>query len=456
MRRLARLALVAGLAIGAARAQTFPVEELHRPRDPSNAIRIMVLGDGWTQDSLTQDLPVGTGPNTPDCKGCTGWDTARRFGAPSYHRAVQACVDGLFTQEPFKSYEAAFGITRMDVVSESVTNTYFGGQFVLDTPLWKRLFSASIQRNQKLDQLLEGKSIAASVVIQNDVTHSGASLLDVSWVNAEPNDLLEQYSFAHELGHNLFGLADEYYDSYELNDARRKFVNGAVNIDLNSDPMQTKWARWVGFPGSESWPNAFGESDNATEHKFPQFNGKRALGCYPGGAMVHYTYEVYHSRPTCLMNSLFIGDAKRPNALPPICEVCREAAVDRIAERYRIVSSVDPPPDVQVEVASGGSQTFTLHSDVKVATGLKVQWELTTGEKQSRYGDAANALSLTLSAADLGTAGLHRLTALVKDASAGPPNDRYKKLPYEVSWNIEVRPAGESGPAMLQDTAATQ
>ena len=61
-------------------------------------------------------------------------------------------------------------------------------------------------------------------------------------------------SFAHEFGHGLLGLGDEYSDGYLLDDKELK----SLNLSSVEDPEKIKWRQLLGFRNTYTCRNAYG------------------------------------------------------------------------------------------------------------------------------------------------------------------------------------------------------
>lgn len=61
-------------------------------------------------------------------------------------------------------------------------------------------------------------------------------------------------TFAHELGHSLLGLGDEYSNGYLLGDKELK----SLNLSSVEDPAKIKWSQLLGFRNTYTCRNAYG------------------------------------------------------------------------------------------------------------------------------------------------------------------------------------------------------
>ena len=61
-------------------------------------------------------------------------------------------------------------------------------------------------------------------------------------------------TFAHEFGHGLLGLGDEYSGGYLLDDKELK----SLNLSSVEDPEKIKWRQLLGFRNTYTCRNAYG------------------------------------------------------------------------------------------------------------------------------------------------------------------------------------------------------
>jgi hypothetical protein len=403
---IAVLSLAPALACA---ADAFKSEVIHASGSPANRINIVIMSERFTDSHLASSLTTTTVPNSP---------TAATVTVPSYHEFAKKCSEYMFGVEPFKSYQDASGNPK------PYYRTTFSkpGQFFEDEAEgWKRVRETrpDIRRN-------------ASAILVNEEGPQGWSNYGVGILKRKTlNDI--GYVFLHELGHSWCGLADEYYDAADGWDPLPDVFRGSPNIDVHSNAASTKWGRWIGF-ADPGWP--------------VNDNGSTALGAYRGGAGCKPNVDVFHSRPTCIMNV-------HP---PPYCEICREQIVLRIHEHYNLIDRVIPPAGTAVKIPSGGSQTFQVVTQFATPEGLKAEWilddKLNLTAKTSPYAlgganpaaRSENALSTTLFAKGIGP-GDHTLTVHVRDTKAGPPDDLH--MPFEFTWSVTVTPPAGTAPGLV-------
>jgi hypothetical protein len=433
MRRRALAGVLALGVAGSARAQVVNTVELHAPADPERSINIVILGNLFTKDRLTKDGPRQTAKTKADF-----WEP-NVTDNPSYEKVARGINDYMFQWEPFKSYAPAFRVVRVDVQSSAETA---GGGYFPDTPArtnknWEDL----VGKPPIDDKVLEVAAPSRPdniCFIHNEISNAAFNLPKFNFLPLGVNQARFSYNAVHELGHGLFGLADEYCEAGNRADTpeNRQFFAGHPNIDFVRDPEQSKWARWVGKAGP--WKDPFSK---ASDPGYPGLDGKTDLGCYPGGGGFPPGTAVFHPRPTCLMNKVYrntIGD-------PPYCEVCREAAVTVIKNRVEFIKSTSPPADTTVDMPPGATQTFTLTTLYASGDGIVVDWILdkrnltaSRADTPAGGGGTQSALSVDVTPADLSGDGYHKLRALVRDKWSHP--DKKAQPDLEYSWQLFVPP----------------
>lgn len=66
--------------------------------------------------------------------------------------------------------------------------------------------------------------------------------------------VIVRQNFAHEFGHGLLGLGDEYSNGYLLDDKELK----SLNLSSVEDPEKIKWRQLLGFRNTYTCRNAYG------------------------------------------------------------------------------------------------------------------------------------------------------------------------------------------------------
>ena len=109
-------------------------------------------------------------------------------------------------------------------------------------------------------------------------------------------------TFAHELGHSLLGLGDEYSNGYLLEDKELK----SLNLSSVEDPLKIKWNQLLGFRNTYTCRNAYGSK------------------------MLVSSYE-------CIMRDTNYQ----------FCEVCRLQGYKRMSQLIKDVDLYVAPPEVK-------------------------------------------------------------------------------------------------------------
>ena len=260
----------------------------------------------------------------------------------AYNRAVDDLlldpVSGLFAQDFFSRHEKAFNVLRVNLVSVDSgvsTRTYDANgtvtaQATLDTAL-DHIYSGSHPHcwleggPATEDRVKQALSVWAPehrlvLVILNEPGFGGCGgggrgtiTLGADWGTV-----------AHELGHALGDLADEYCGTAAFSGDEP----GQVNITTNSDRTTLKWASHVlestPIPTGTN-PTAGGCADYTADTKPDDWDDNTDVGLFEGAThnRVGYGTGIYRPVVSCRM---------RDNQ-PPYCPVCRRA-MDSIVAPY--------------------------------------------------------------------------------------------------------------------------
>ena len=245
----------------------------------------------------------------------------------AYNDAVDALLlNGLFGQDFFAANKSAFNLVRLNVssvdsgvstktydaagnvIAHTDRNTAFGAIFngdwahcwVEDGPntatLLNQVLSAWVPDHRLLFLLLNNPGFGGC--------GGGGRLtlpLGVTWATV-----------AHECGHALGGLADEYH---QKNDAYTGTEPGAANVTIDTDRATLKWA-WALAAGT---PIPTG-GDDYTPPKPAGWDDNQGVGLFEGG-MADYATGVYRPVVDCRMKS----------NNPPYCPICNAAMASQTA-----------------------------------------------------------------------------------------------------------------------------
>jgi hypothetical protein len=247
--------------------------------------------------------------------GFTAWDQN------AYNSHVDTLlIKGLFTQDFYAAHKSAFNVVRLNVLSNqsgvstktydasgkvtatTQSDTYFGAIFNGD---WGHCWvEDGPNTNQRLNDLLNRWVPDRRLVflLLNNPGFGGCGgggrltlPLGVSWSTV-----------AHECGHALGGLADEYH---QRNDNYSGGEPGAPNVTINTNRATLKWAWAV----AASTPIPTGANDY-TPPKPAGWNDNQGVGLFQGGS-ANFATGIYRPVINCRMNT---ND-------PPFCPVCNAA-----------------------------------------------------------------------------------------------------------------------------------
>jgi hypothetical protein len=188
--------------------------------------------------------------------------TAGQLGL--YHQHVLQRWEQLTGVEPFRSLKDRFNVWQVDVVSNesgSDNDPARGDRrdTALDSQFWcgglDRLLCVDDQKAQQYAGLAPGDDQTLAVVNSATYGGSGGSVAVSSGGNSRAGEIV-----AHELGHSIGGLADE-YDTGESGP-----YTGAEPREPNASKQRgTKWASYLGKPTPDG--GVIGAYEGALYHK---------------------------------------------------------------------------------------------------------------------------------------------------------------------------------------------
>lgn len=255
---------------------------------------------------------------------------------------AKSVVDRLLTMPPFDRPEIQCGINayRIDVASNesgadkpncadeggdgSTAATYFDSSFCFDGLKQRLLYGDStLARETVEDWLPEWDQI---IVICNDAERGGGGG-QVAWTSVGGWDWKEVA--IHELGHSVFGLADEY--DFDGSDVYAGGEPSEPNITAESNPAVCKWSTLV-TAGPEVPTRA--NPDCSTSDPGPSPVPAGTVGTFEGAA--NYHCGCYRPVWTCMMR----------DTTQPFCPVCIDTIV-QVMSAYN-----QPAPNGDVNLAT--------------------------------------------------------------------------------------------------------
>ena len=235
--------------------------------------------------------------------GFTAWDQ------DSYNRQVDTLLtNGLFTHDFYAANRSAFNLVRLNVLSNhsgvstktydshgnvtasTVQDTYFGAIFNGDwAHCWVEDGPNTAQRlNDLLNQWVPDRRLV--FLLLNNPGFGGCGgggrltlPLGVSWSTV-----------AHECGHALGGLADEYH---QQNNAYSGGEPGQANVTANTNRATLKW-RWA---VAATTPIPTG-ADIFTPPKPAGWNDNQGVGLFEGGS-ANFATGIYRPVIDCRMKT---------------------------------------------------------------------------------------------------------------------------------------------------------
>ncbi|MBN1349610.1 peptidase M64 [candidate division KSB1 bacterium] len=205
------------------------VSEMMINGEPENKIDLLIIGDGYTKDDMSQ-----------------------------FRKAAKTLTKTLFNVEPFKKREKDFNVRRIEIASQESgideprskiwKNTACGCSFnSFDSPRYVLSF-----HNKAIRDIAANAPYDALYLLFNSERYGGGGIFNLyavcySGTKRQGESWWAEYVFVHELGHSLAGLADEYYTSSV---AYEEFYPAGVepwepNITALSDPQALKWRHLV-------------------------------------------------------------------------------------------------------------------------------------------------------------------------------------------------------------------
>lgn len=311
--------------------------------------------------------------------------TAAQQGA--FQGYVNDFVADLFTEPPFNedTIACAINVYRLDVASDeagadfpdcdnggaaaTTAATYFDASFCQEfngSPLLRLVHGDSTLVRDTLDGLLPGWDQA--LVIVNDTRYGGAGG-EIAWTTVDPAQWLDVA--IHELGHSIFGLADEYgSDGDDVFADPEPSQPNVTTLTDRTDPA-FKWADLFSgdLANTVTMPNADCSTPNTGASPVPADR----VGLFEGAKYHHC--GIYRPQHACKMRAFGGG------AGIDFCAVCQRVIRDFFAPfagpaatgGVTIASTALQFDDVPVTTSAVRAATFSVDSCTAVTFTVTTQ-----------------------------------------------------------------------------------
>lgn len=353
----------------------------------------------------------------------------------------------LLTTEPFREYQSYLSADAIHLASKDQGVDRVPGDVVRDTVLGGKIewdvFTADAGKARAICARADGPAAGSlAVIIGNDIAGvatggGGMAAIPKTFASA----------LAHELGHALGGLRDEYDTTPGTNpqrgEPRKREKNVPVrplppNLMAGSDRdevlARASWRAWIDA-GQARWWNGAG------------------VGAFEGGD--HTPFNVWRPQAQCMMRT----------SGAHFCVVCMEAMVKSL---YRIVRPIDAvdPEGREIALGKGDTRLFKVYPMKPRSRFLDTAWSLV--RLPAPRGDGPTAVkeeptpvrvpphgrlfepdgrvleALRLNAADL-EPGLYRLAVTVRDSTPWVLADEENLLSQTRDWTITIADRAAAG-----------
>lgn len=334
-----------------------------------------------------------------------------------YEGHVAGALYRLFQMEPFRRYKPAFRSYRVDVRSDvSGVSGDPVASVVRDTPLNMRFWCDDIERLLCVDTFAaeqfadQAPFVDLIIAVANSNKYGGSGYQSQNILTVSGGSPTAFAITAHEIGHVLGILADEYtvdgffeWEGGEPGEANISTFTAAEMIAQNG-----KWASWIG-------------------HDIVGFDGP--VSTYEGGG--YYAFDIYRPSPDSAMKT--IGR--------PFNVVGVERLVVGIYTRVDTIDAVSP-----VSVVAQPNTVFTVEPLPVVGQPLSVQWLLDGLPLSVPEAHTLDLSTITLSP------GTHLVTVRVVDNTPYVRNQAYRDqwLTNTRDWVVEVPGAAPDEPSLAK------
>jgi hypothetical protein len=325
---------------------------------------IVILGDGYQQSEQTQ-----------------------------FNQDVTTFLTALFQKAPYNTFSAYYnvhtvfrasqdsGADRPDENPPVFVNTVYNATYNYggtDRCLYIQNTSLALA-DAALAPATEGRVL----VMVNDSRYGGcASTFAVSYNGSQMTEVQ-----AHELGHSLGQVADEYdYPNVTYTGGEPSSVN------ITTSPTGQKWSHWHGTQG---------------------------ISAFQGAG--YYQFGLYRPRTNCMMRSL--GQV--------LCRVCQEN-ITKITNAIANVITSTSPSSSSVTVSRPNPQAFSFTHFVPASNNPVITWEVDgvvqSGATTTSFSIDSNLLSL----------GNHTVKATILDQSDRVRSDPGLVMEEDHTWQVVI------------------
>ena len=369
--------LTAVTAAGPAFAQT--VKTIVNQGPPAELYDIVILGDGYTAAQQAQF--------DADCLAVANYfkTEASLLPYPQYfhvynvHTVFRASAQSGASKPPLNIF---------------VNNAYGSSYWTGGTERCLYITNTSLA---SADAALAPDTDGRVMVLVNDSKYGGcASTFSVSYNGTDMRNVQ-----AHEWGHSLGGVADEY--DYGNTGTYTGPEPAQPNITKSSTGAG-KWPLWLGFPG----PNG-------------------TVGAYLGAG--YWPAGLYRPEPDCEMRSLY----------RPFCTICREQFIKRWNQEVVMIGA--PTPTSPTTAAQHSTKSFSF-TDRLATRPHTIEWKVDAGS----FVAGTKTFDWNVGAASVGP---HTVTVRVRDTSSEVRNDPSALLTHSYTWTVNVT-ATYTSPAPLE------
>jgi hypothetical protein len=231
-----------------------------------------------------------------------------------FNSDVKRLSDYLFESEPFSENKNKFNIVALWTPSLESGMDVPGESVYKDTRFNSAFYTFNISRYLTTSDMKSVYDAAAcvpwdfAVVLVNTERYGGGGIYNFVTVCSSDNESSGKV-FAHELGHGLAGLADEYYNS-EV--AYEDFYNKGV------EPWEPNITTLVDFPSK--WKKFVADSIPVPTPRTPAY--KKVTGVFEGGGYMEK--GIFSPMQDCRMKS---------NRTERFCPVCSDA-IQKVIDGY--------------------------------------------------------------------------------------------------------------------------